>query len=58
MDSLTVAEAANVLGRGQAYVRDHAKALGGRLVPNNWVGVNRSGKSWRFPRNLSELQPV
>lgn len=34
--TLSVAEVAEVLGRSQDYVRDHAKALGGHKVAKRW----------------------
>lgn len=37
--TLTVAEVADVLGRSEDYVRDHARSLGGR----------KRDKRWRFP---------
>lgn len=34
--SFTVAEVASILGKSEDYVRDHARALGGRKVSKRW----------------------
>lgn len=46
--SVGVKEAAQILGRGQTWVREHAGLLQGRSIPQRVLGKNLPGNTWRF----------
>lgn len=48
--TLSVEDVALQLGRGQTWVKDNAKALGGKKVAASKLfrGMGRSGTVWRF----------